>query len=99
MVKDILKMTAKQRTEYLSIIDLNECNKQIVDFICDDLDLYERCEYSQLFNKSQKLLLGNNRSWECKKDRHLYLNIILIKLNVLMVMGYYDKFIKESEYL
>lgn len=48
---------------------------------------------------SQKLLLGNNRSWECKKDRHLYLNIILIKLNVLMVMGYYDKFIKESEYL
>ena len=57
MVKDILKMTAKQRTEYLSFIDLNDCNKQIVDFICDDLDLYERCEYSQLFNKFTKIII------------------------------------------
>ena len=96
-MKDILKMTVKQRTEYLTFIDLNECNKQIIDFTCDELDLSERCEYSQLFNKSQKLLLGNNRSWECKKDSQFNLNIILIKLNVLMVMGYYDKFIKESE--
>lgn len=96
-MKDILKMTAKQRLEYLTFIDLNECNKQIIDFTYDVLDLSERYEYSQLFNKSQKLLLGNNRSWECKKDSQFNLNIILIKLNVLMIMGYYDKFIRGSE--
>ena len=96
-MKDILKMTAKQRTDYLTFIDLNECNKQIIDFTCDKLDLSERYEYTQLFRKSQKLLLGNNRSWEPKKDSQFNLNLILIKLNVLMVLGYYEKFINWSD--
>lgn len=96
-MKDILKMTRKQRIEYLSFVDLNECNKQLIDFAYDVLDLSERYEFSNLWNKSQKLLLGNNQSWENKKHSQLNYGIILIKLNVLIYMGYYEKFINWSD--
>ncbi|MGN0967477.1 MAG: hypothetical protein ACI4OP_07890 [Candidatus Coprovivens sp.] len=98
MVKDILKMTAKQRCEYLSFVNLDECNNELINYVYS-MDLADRCEFTQLFNKSQKLMLGNNKSWECKKHSNLNYNILLIKLNVLMFLGHYEKFIKGSDKL
>lgn len=98
MVKDILKMTSKQRSEYLSTINLDECNNEIINYTCN-MELSDRNEYSQLCRKSQKLLLGNNQSWECKKNSDLNFNILLIKLNVLLILGHYEKFIKGSDKL
>ena len=98
-MKDLLKMTKSERTNYLLALDLDECNKQIINFTYECMSPEDRSEYSKLFNKSQKLMLGNNKSWENKKQSVLNFNIILIKLIVLLVLNHYDKFIKWSDKL
>ena len=97
-MKDIMKMSSKQRNEYLSSINVdNELIKADEFRIIISNDRYYCLpNLSQLIRKAHKLLYGHNRIPSKHQDK---INLLLVYLIVFENNDLYDKFIKESESL
>ena len=92
-MKDILKMSYKERTSYLSNIDVD---KELAKAINYQIGLDNKISIfvSQLIRKNYKLFFGNNKEPKTVNEKFNYLLVIL---SVFISLGVYDEFIKESE--
>ena len=92
-MKDILKMSYKERTSYLSNIDvdkeLDKANKYRIR-----IDNKTPIIVSQLIRKNYKLFFGTNKEPKTTNEK---INYLLIILSVFISLDVYDEFIKESE--
>ena len=95
-MKDILKMTSKQRRDYLSNINIDKELDKANDFRIrvDNEGIYPINRLTDLVHTSHKLFFGNNRTPTNKQDKFNYLMVHLI---VFINSGLYENFIKESE--
>ena len=92
-MKDILKMSYKERTSYLSNIDVDkELDKAINHRI--KVDNKTSIFVSQLIRKNYKLFFGGNKQPKTPNEK---INYLLVILSVFISLDVYDEFIKESE--
>ena len=94
-MKDILKMSIKERTSYLSNIDVDKELAKAIDYrirIDREMSIF----VSQLIRKNYKLFFGTNKEPKTVNEKFNYLLVILSVFNCLDV---YEEFIKESESL
>ena len=92
-MKDLLKMTSKERGNYLDHIDVDKELAKAIDYrirIDNETPIF----VSQLIRKKYKLFFGTNK--EPKTDNEKF-NYLLIILSVFISLDVYDDFIKESE--
>ena len=92
-MKDILKMSCKERTTYLDHIDVDKELGKAIDYrirIDNNMSIFA----SQLIRKNYKLFFGNNKEPKTVNEKFNYLLIIL---SVFISLDVYDDFIKESE--
>ena len=92
-MKDILKMSYKERTSYLSSIDVDKELAKAIDYRVR-IDNKTSTNVSQLIRKNYKLFFGTNKEPKTPNEKFNYLLIILSVFNCLNL---YDEFIKESE--
>ncbi len=98
-MKDILRMTRKERMNYMITLDIDEELKKAIDFkiklsdFRDDRYIYN---FSSLFSKSFKLFNGHNRTPLSNQEK---LNYLFILINMFVVLEVYNDYIKESESL
>ena len=92
-MKDLLKMTSKERANYLSNIDVDKELDKAIDYRIR-IDNGMSISVSQLIRKNYKLFFGTNKEPKTVNEKFNYLLIILSVFNCLNV---YDEFIKESE--
>ena len=92
-MKDILKMSCKERTSYLNNIDVDKELAKANDYRIG-IDNKMPISVSQLIRKNYKLFFGTNKQPKTANEKFNYLLIILSVFNCLNV---YDEFIKESE--
>lgn len=95
-MKDILKMTKKQRDDYLSTLDIDVELDKIIDFRTrvDNEGLYPTKRLIHLAHSTYKLFFGHNRTPSNIQEKFNYL---MVNLMVFINNGLYDDFIKESE--
>ena len=92
-MKDLLKMTSKERGNYLNNIDIDKELAKAIDYrirIDNEMSIFA----SQLIRKNYKLFFGTNKEPKTVNEKFNYLLIILSVFNCLNL---YDEFIKESE--
>ena len=92
-MKDILKMSIKERTSYLSNIDVDKELAKAIDYrirIDREMSIF----VSQLIRKNYKLFFGTNKEPKTPNEKFNYLLVIL---SVFISLDVYDDFIKESE--
>lgn len=94
-MKDMLKMTHKERVNYMNVIDICEELDKILDYKIY-LRKHEAINIYPMVNQVQKLLFGHNRQPGNANEKYNYLMVHLV---VLYIIGEYDNFIKESESL
>ena len=94
-MKDILKMSYKERTTYLDIIDVDKELAKANDYRIR-IDNKMPISVSQLIRKNYKLFFGTNKEPKTPNEKFNYLLIIL---SVFIILDVYDDFIKESECL
>ena len=92
-MKDILKMSYKERTSYLSNIDVDKELAKVIDYKIR-IDNKTSTIVSQLIRKNYKLFFGTNKQPKTANEKFNYLLVIISVLNCLNL---YDEFIKESE--
>ena len=92
-MKDILKMSCKERTSYLNNIDVDKELAKAINYRIR-IDNKTSTIVSQLIRKNYKLFFGTNKQPKTANEKFNYLLIILSVFNCLNV---YDDFIKESE--
>ena len=94
-MKDIIKMSYKERTSYLNNIDINKELDKAIDYK-DRIDNKMSISVTQLIRKNYKLFFGNNKQPKTSNEKFNYLLTIL---SVFISLNVYDEFIKESESL
>ena len=94
-MKDMLKMTHKQRVDYMNIIDIGEELDKVIDYKIY-LREHEAINIYPMINQIHKLLFGHNRQPGNVNEKYNYLMVHLV---VLYIIGEYYNFIKESESL
>ena len=94
-MKDILKMSCKERTSYLSNIDVDKELAKAINYRIR-IDNKTSTIASQLIRKNYKLFFGTNKEPKTTNEKFNYLLIIL---SVFISLDVYDDFIKESESL
>ena len=92
-MKDLLKMTSKERGNYLSNIDVDKELAKANDYRIR-INRETSIIVSQLIRKNYKLFFGTNKEPKTANEKFNYLLIIL---SVFISLGVYDEFIKESE--
>ena len=92
-MKDILKMSYKERTSYLSNIDVDKELDKAINYRIR-IDSKTSISVSQLIRKNYKLFFGTNKEPKTANEKFNYLLVILSVFNCLNL---YDEFIKESE--
>ena len=92
-MKDLLKMTSKERANYLSNIDVDKELAKANDYRTR-IDNEMGISVSKLIRKNHKLYFGNNKQPKTTIEKFNYL---LINLSVFISLNVYDEFIKESE--
>ena len=92
-MKDIIKMSCKERTTYLSNMDVDKELARATDYRII-IDNKIPVKVSQLIRKNYKLFFGTNK--EPKTDNEKF-NYLLVILSVFISLDIYDEFIKESE--
>ena len=92
-MKDILKMSYKERTSYLSNIDVDKELAKAIDYRIR-IDNKASIFASQLIRKNYKLFFGTNKEPKTPNEKFNYLLIIL---SVFISLDVYDEFIKESD--
>ena len=94
-MKDITKMSIKERTAYLTNIDVDKELAKANDYRIK-IDREMPICVTQLIRKNYKLFFGNNKEPKTPNEKFNYLLTILSVFNCLNL---YDEFIKESESL
>ena len=94
-MKDILKMSYKDRSSYLNNIDVDKELAKANDYRIR-IDNKMPISVSQLIRKNYKLFFGTNKEPKTVNEKFNYLLIIL---SVFISLDVYDEFIKESESL
>ena len=92
-MKDLLKMTFKERGNYLNHIDVDKELAKAIDYRIR-IDNNMSISASQLIRNNYKLFFGTNKEPKTVNEKFNYLLVILSVFNCLNV---YDDFIKESE--
>ena len=92
-MKDILKMSYKERTSYLVNIDVDKELAKANDYRIR-IDNKMAITVTQLIRKNYKLFFGTNKEPKTVNEKFNYLLVILSVFNCLNL---YDEFIKESE--
>ena len=92
-MKDILKMSCKERTSYLSNIDVDKELAKAIDYRVR-IDNKTSIFVSQLIRKNYKLFFSTNKEPKTPNEKFNYLLVIL---SVFISLDVYDDFIKESE--
>ena len=92
-MKDLLKMTSKERGNYLNNIDIDKELAKAIDYRTR-IDNKMPISVSQLIRKNYKLFFGTNKEPKTVNEKFNYLLVILSVFNCLNL---YDEFIKESE--
>ena len=92
-MKDILKMSYKERTSYLNNIDVVKELAKAHDYLTG-IDNKMSVSVTQLIRKNYKLFFGTNKQPKTVNEKFNYLLIIL---SVFISLDVYDDFIKESE--
>ena len=94
-MKDITKMSYKERTSYLNNLDIDkELDK--ADNYLTRIDNKMPFSVTQLIRKNYKLFFGNNKQPKTANEKFNYLLVII---SVFISLHVYDEFIKESESL
>ena len=94
-MKDIIKMSYKERTSYLNNIDIDKELDKAINYRIR-IDNKMPISVSQLITQNYKLFFGNNKQPKTANEKFNYLLIILSVFNCLNL---YDEFIRESESL
>ena len=94
-MKDILKMSCKERTSYLNNIDVDKELAKAIDYRIR-IDNKMAISVTQLIRKNYKLFFGTNKEPKTTNEKFNYLLVILSVFNCLNL---YEEFIKESESL
>ena len=94
-MKDITKMSSKERTTYLSNIDVDKELNNAINYRVR-IDNKMSIIASQLIRKNYKLFFGTNKAPKTPNEKFNYLLVIL---SVFISLDVYDEFIKESESL
>ena len=94
-MKDIIKMTYKERTTYLTNIDVDKELAKAINYRIR-IDNKTSIFVSQLIRKNYKLFFGSNKEPKSINEK---INYLLIILSVFISLDVYDDFIKESESL
>ena len=92
-MKDILKMSYKERISYLNNIDVDKELAKAIDYRIR-IDNEMSIPVTQLIRKNYKLFFGTNKQPKTINEKFNYLLVILSVFNCLYI---YDDFIKESE--
>ena len=92
-MKDLLKMTSKERGNYLNNIDVDKELAKAIDYQIR-IDNKMPISVSQLIRKNYKLFFGTIKQPKTINEKFNYLLIIL---SVFIGLDVYDEFIKESE--
>ena len=92
-MKDLLKMTSKERGIYLNHIDVDKELAKAIDYRIR-IDNKMPISVSQLIRNNYKLFFGTNKEPKTVNEKFNYLLIIL---SVFKCLNVYDEFIKESE--
>ena len=92
-MKDILKMSYKERTTYLNNIDVDKELAKANDYR-NRIDIESSSCVTQLIRKNYKLFFGTNKEPKTVNEKFNYLLIIL---SVFISLDVYDDFIKECE--
>ena len=92
-MKDLLKMTSKERENYLNNIDVDKELAKAIDYRIR-IDNKMAISVSQLIRNNYKLFFGTNKQPKTPNEKFNYLLIIL---SVFISLDVYDEFIKESE--
>ena len=94
-MKDITKMSFKERTAFLTNIDVDKELAKANDYRIR-IDREMSFSVTQLIRNNYKLFFGTNKQPKTANEKFNYLLIILSVFNCLNL---YDEFIKESESL
>ena len=94
-MKDITKMSYKERTTYLSNMDVDKELAKAVNYRIR-IDNKSSLSVSQLIRKNYKLFFGTNKEPKTHNEKFNYLLVIL---SVFITLDVYDEFIKEGESL
>ena len=94
-MKDLLKMTIKERENYLSSFDVDKELAKAINYRIR-IDNKTSISVSQLIRKNYKLFFGGNKQPKTTNEK---INYLLIILSVFISLDVYDEFIKESESL
>ena len=92
-MKDMLKMTRKERASYMDTVDIEEELDKVVDYKIY-LRRHEALNIYPMVNQIHKLLFGHNRQPGNINEKYNYLMVHLV---VLYIIGEYYNFIGESE--
>ena len=94
-MKDITKMSFKERTTYLTNIDIDKELDKAENYLARIDNKMPIC-VTQIIRKNYKLFFGNNKQPKTANEKFNYLLTIL---SVFISLHVYDEFIKESESL
>ena len=92
-MKDITKMSYKERSSYLNNIDIDKELDKAINYRIR-IDNKMSISVSQLIRQNYKLFFGNNKQPKTANEK---LNYLLSILSVFISLNVYDEFIKESE--
>ena len=92
-MKDILKMSCKERNTYLNNIDVDKELAKAINYRIR-IDNKTSLIVSQLIRKNYKLFFGSNKEPKTTNEK---INYLLVIVSVFISLDVYDEFIKESE--
>ena len=92
-MKDLLKMTFKERENYLNSFDVDKELKNAKDFALDKNNHFYH-PISQLARKKHKLMFGHIKQPKTEIEKF---NWLMVYLSIFLDNDIYDTFIKESE--
>ena len=94
-MKDLLKMTFKERENYLNSFDVDKELKNAKDFALDKSTHFYH-PISQIARNKHKLMFGHLKEPKTKNEKF---NWLMVYLSIFLDNDMYNDFIKESESL